>query len=172
MAALATYQTRLSLVSIPNRCKNRLLFGTPTRIVAGPANPPASVSSAYFAPGQIVGLDLWESNDYGTTYWRVFVFKALIPGSTGQTIPHVSPAVHVLLDVQGAQRAKLLLKWLMRMQLTTDILDWPAARFEAASFRFNSLPIQRLGEYVARIGPADCMATKASRRHRPSSVQA
>ena len=56
---------------------------------------------SYFKPGEIFCLDLFNRNEYGSTYWSLYVLRSLQPGVKGEVVPRVSPAVQVLIEAKG-----------------------------------------------------------------------
>jgi hypothetical protein len=126
----------------------RLLFGLPFDVVAMDQPHPPGGRIAFFRPGDRFGLALWETNDFGTTHWRVLVCRTLRAGETGMRVPQVRPGAHVLLDVKGATRAKAALYWLRPYVESGDALALPEARFVETEFRINNTPLPRLKAYV------------------------
>jgi Protein of unknown function (DUF2840) len=126
----------------------RLLFGQPFDVVAMDQPHPPGGRIAFFRPGDRFGLALWEANDFGTTHWRVLVCRALRACQTGTRVPQVRPGAVVLLDIEGATRAKAALYWLRPYIESGDALALPDARFIEADFRLNNTPLTRLKAYA------------------------
>jgi len=126
----------------------RLLFGAPFDVVDMDAPRPPGGRIAFFRPGERFGLVLWELNDVGTTHWRVLVCRALRAGETGARVPQVQPGAAVLLDVEGATRARAAMVWLRPYIESGEALAVPEVRFIEADFRLNNTPLVRLKAYV------------------------
>jgi hypothetical protein len=126
----------------------RLLFGAPFDLIDMDHPRPPGGRIAFFRPGERFGLALWEANDYGTTQWRVLVCRALRAGDTGSRVPQVHPGAVVLLDVEGATRAKAALYWLRPYIESGEALALPEARFVEADFRLENTPLVRLKAYT------------------------
>lgn len=139
--------TEVQLEYRSNR-RYRLLFGAPFDVIAmdHPASPGGRI--AFFRPGGRFGLALWEANDFGTTRWRVLVCRALGIGEAGSRVPQVKPGAHVLLDVEGATRAKAALYWLRPYIEAGDALALSEARLIEADFSLNNTPLARLKAYA------------------------
>ncbi len=139
--------TEVALEYRSNR-RYRLLFGVPFDVIAMDQPAPPGGRIAFFRPGDRFGLALWEANDFGTTAWRVLVCRALAAGEAGSRVPQIKPGAHVLLDVEGATRAKAALQWLRRYIETGDALALPEARFIEVDFRLRNMPLARLKAYA------------------------
>jgi hypothetical protein len=129
----------------------RLLFGLPFDVVSMDHPHPPGGRIAFFRPGDRFGLALWEANDFGTTHWRVLVCRALAADEPGVRVPQVRPGAHVLLDVEGATRAKAALHWLAPYVEEGDALALPEERFREAEFRLKNTPLARLKAYTEAI---------------------
>ncbi|MFC6842360.1 DUF2840 domain-containing protein [Xanthomonas theicola] len=127
-------------------CNVRLLYGNAMRIDTLAAHAGHTRQRAYFGPGAVFGLDLWERNGYGTTAWRVIVARTVQPGQPARRMPCVRPGAYPLLDVQGATRARAALRWL------ADHGDALAAIAEhdylLAQAHFARAPLARLRAYL------------------------
>jgi hypothetical protein len=126
----------------------RLLFGLPFDVIAMDHPAPPGGRIAFFRPGDRFGLALWEANDFGTTQWRVLVCRALGASEAGKRMPQVRPGAHILLDVEGATRARAALQWLAPYVEAGDALSLPDERFAEADFRLNNTPLARLKAYA------------------------
>lgn len=126
----------------------RLLFGQPFDVISMDHPHPPGGRIAFFRPGDRFGLALWEANDFGTTHWRVLVCRALAGGETGVRVPQVRPGAHILLDVEGATRAKAALHWLAPYVEAGDALSLPEERFCETGFRLKNTPLARLKAYA------------------------
>ncbi|HEX3894812.1 MAG TPA: DUF2840 domain-containing protein [Rudaea sp.] len=126
----------------------RLLFGLPFDVIAmdQPHQPGGRI--AFFRPGDRFGLALWEANDYGTTHWRVLVCRALLAREAGERVPQVRPGAHVLLDVEGATRAKAALHWLSPYIQSGEAIALPDERYIETGFRLNTTPLARLKRFA------------------------
>ncbi len=122
----------------------RVLFGDPDASEVLNKTHGVTDGMLHFRPGSLFGLDLWDCNKYGTTRWRVIVARTIGPGEVCHLIPQVQPGALILMDVKGAYRARAAINWLMRMQLTADILAVPDAVFEASNFFFNSMSLRKI----------------------------
>lgn len=126
----------------------RLLFGAPFDVIDMDAPRPPGGRIAFFRPGDRFGLVLWDLNDVGTTHWRVLVCRALRAGETGARLPQVQPGAALLLDVEGATRARAAMVWLRPYIDSGEALALPEARFIEADFRLKNTPLVRLKAYV------------------------
>ena len=95
-----------------------------------------------FAPGDRFGFDLWASNDYGSTRWRVVVCEALGAARIGDKVPDVRPFVSILADVAGAKRVQAFLAWLGAKD--DDLQKLSEGEWGRASLYFNRAPLVRL----------------------------
>ena len=131
------------------RVKNYWLpFGKPVKTELLYREPQRAMQRSYFKPRSLFCLDLWESNKYGTTKWRLIAARTLSPGEDGQTLPNATPAVSVLLDVKGKERSRAALKWLNGLSGQQDVTELPDAKFELAHLRFNSMTMKEVRQYV------------------------
>lgn len=64
----------------------------------------------YYARGSVFCYVRWQANDYGTRYWRVFILRTGDETSLIYSVPGINPGAEVLLDVEGASRAKRVLE--------------------------------------------------------------
>lgn len=126
----------------------RLLFGLPFDVIAMDHPAPPGGRIAFFQPGDRFGLALWEANDFGTTHWRVLVCRALRADEAGVRVPQVQPGACVLLDVEGATRAKAALQWLRPYIETGDALALPEARIVEIDFWLKNSLLARLKAYA------------------------
>jgi hypothetical protein len=139
--------TEVELEYRSNR-RYRLLFGAPFDVIAMDQPAPPGGRIAFFRPGDRFGLALWDANDFGTVSWRVLVCRALGFGESGVRVPQVRPGAHVLLDVEGATRAKAALYWLRPYIEAGEALALPEARFAEVDFRLKNMPLARLTVYA------------------------
>jgi len=129
--------TQVEIASYPEQFNYRILFGTPKKIThRSPGEN--KLSHAYFEPGQIFALDLWHSNEYGTTEWAVYVLQAARPNELIVQVPQVKPGAKVLLEAHGRQQAKAALKELADIQKRVDPTTLPPARFFLTDFRLKA----------------------------------
>ena len=63
-------------------------------------------------------------------------------------MPQVQPGAALLLDVEGATRARAALVWLRPYIDSGDALTLPEARFVEAGFRLKNTPLVRLKAYT------------------------
>jgi hypothetical protein len=148
--AASTGEVLLTEVHLEYRSNRRyrLLFGVPFDVIAMDYPAPPGGRIAFFRPGDRFGLALWEANDFGTTSWRVLVCRALSTSERGARVPQVRPGAHVLLDVEGATRAKAALHWLRPYIEAGDALALSENRFAEADFRLKNTPLARLKAYT------------------------
>jgi hypothetical protein len=139
--------TEVELEYRSNR-RYRLLFGAPFDVIAMDQPAPPGGRVAFFRPGDRFGLALWEANDFGTVAWRVLVCRALRSDEPGSRVPQVKPGAQVLLDVEGATRAKAALYWLRPYIEAGDALALPEARFAEVDFRLKNMPLVQLKVYA------------------------
>lgn len=105
-----------------------------------------------FAPNRVFGLVHWEGGQYGTTISRIWVLRALRPGEIGVTVPNVTPAVEILLD----------LKTWTKVQAVLTVID----AIEAAGLRPQSVAPDHWRHVGHRISVAQTPTVYDRRRHR------
>lgn len=152
------YLTRVELDYRQGVRNYRLLFGHPEYIVSKDHRYKVTNQLAFFKPGEIFGLDLWECNDFGTTRWSVYILQAAAPGDTVMRVPQVFPGAIVLLEAYGVERAKAVLAWLSNIELGSDPATLKPEQFLAADFRLKAAIPQRKRRY-SRIKAADNSST-------------
>ena len=132
--------TEVEILYREGRLNYRLLFGHPVKVVEKEfIYGRITRKQAFFRPGDIFALDLWERNSYGTTGWAVYVLQAIAPGELDAVkIPQVKPAVKVLLEAHGKSRARRALEYLREIQNRTDPATLPPARFLLTDFRLKA----------------------------------
>ncbi len=133
------YLTRVELDYRRERRNYRLLFGHPVDMVGKAFRFGVTNQVALFAPGALFGLDIWESNEYGTTRWTFYVLRAGAPGEVVNQVPQVHPGAIVLLEAQGVTRAKMTLQWLAELEKTLDPATLSMDTFSAIDFRLKSM---------------------------------
>jgi hypothetical protein len=127
------------------RLNYRLLFGRPIKWVEKEfCYGKLTRRVAYFRPGQIFALDLWERNQYGTTAWAVYVLQAAGPTELAVKVPQVTPAAKVLLEAIGAARAKEALRLLREIESRTDPTSVSPNRFLLTDFRLKCFSQKRI----------------------------
>ncbi len=107
-----------------------------------------------FAPGDRFGFDLWASNDYGSTRWRVVVCEALPAGEPGDVVPDVRPFVNVLADVSGARRVQAFMAWLQSKN--DDLQRLNAGEWGRVHLYSNRAPLVRLNGLQAGLLDSVC----------------
>lgn len=137
--------TEVELLYSEGHCNYRLLFGHPQKTVHKEfVCGKVTRKKAFFTPGDIFALDLWEQNDYGTRNWAVYVLQAVGPGEEAVLVPQVKPAAKVLLEARGKERAQHALRLLAEIEQRTDPTLLPPARFLLTDFRLNAMTIKEL----------------------------
>lgn len=91
---------------------HRIRFGTPEALV----KLDKYRSVATFSLGSIFGYIRWRANEYGTQDWRVYVLKAQSNGYVSE-VAGISPAVKVLVNVQGKPAVKRCLSALDELEI-------------------------------------------------------
>jgi len=133
--------TQVEILYQEGKLNYRLLFGHPRKLVEKEfVYGRITRKEAFFEPGDIFALDLWQRNQYGTTAWAVYVLQATVPGEKSAVkIPQVEPGARVLLEAHGQSRAKLALALLKEIEDRTDPATLPAIRFLLADLRLKAM---------------------------------
>ena len=143
------FLTRFEIRFEIKKCNHRLLFGRPIRIIEKEfIDGVRTQKIALFKPGDIFGIDLWEQNEYGTSYWAVYVLQAAAPGELALPIPQIQPAAKILLEARGKERAQRALKLLAEMEERTDPTNVSPNRFLLTDFRLKALSNTRYGRSI------------------------
>ena len=138
------YLTRFEILYQEGELNFRLLFGHPVKIEEKEfIHGCVTRKYVYFKPGDIFAIDLWQRNVYGTTAWAVFVLQAAGPGEQAVNVPQVKPAVNVLLEARGTERAKRALKLLKEIEDRTDPTTLTPNRFLLTDFRLKDFSSKR-----------------------------
>jgi hypothetical protein len=117
----------------------RLLFGKPVQIVNKEMIFGLRTKKiAFFKPGDIFALDLWERCEYGTKSWTVYVLQAAAIGEVAYPVPQVFPAAKILLEACGKSRAQKAIHELQEIQDRVDPTTLPPARFLLTDFRIKA----------------------------------
>jgi hypothetical protein len=125
--------TLLILKYEKDRRRHDLLFGDPVSF----REECGSVERhAFFAPGQLFGIEVWEANDYGTISWTIYVLRAVAPGETATPLRQVNPGAEILLSVRGKKKIRRAHAWLRSLSAANQSLsaidpDW------ASHYRFQ-----------------------------------
>lgn len=98
--------TYVSLAYVPKQLNIYLRFGDPLRTM--PLDRWWRV--AVFEPGRVFCRIWHESNDYGTTRWRLMVMQAGDGSDAMQQVIGVHPGVHLLLHVEGGDKVRSVLQ--------------------------------------------------------------
>ena len=128
----------------------RLLFGKAERTNVQEHRHGLTLETAYFAPGSIFALDLWDTNDYGTIQWEVFILEALAPddhpsdSTVIATVPQVNRPVAVLLHTKGAKRCRAALHWLRLVEAAGDPTARPRAYYQTRDLVLNGSKLNQL----------------------------
>lgn len=116
----------------------RLLFGVPLKVDTIELQHGTTKQHAYFKPGAVFALDLWDRNDYGTKEWRVYVLRAVWPGEVASRVPQVEPGAEVLLFGKGKNKVQKIMRWFKDVEKAGEILsELHPDRFRAAHARFT-----------------------------------
>lgn len=126
-------------------------YGKPVKEEVIFRTPEASKTRLYFAEGSLFVYDMWESNKYGSTAWRVIIARALGVGESGFIVPNITPAVNVLFDVTGKERSQLALAWLKKIAQNVNVLSLKNSFLEIENMRFTTLSIPELKAYVTKL---------------------
>jgi hypothetical protein len=63
-----------------------------------------------FAPDSVFAFVRWAASDYGTTLSRIHILRAVHPGESFSTVPHVDPGGESLLHLTGWPKVKKVLQ--------------------------------------------------------------
>ncbi len=138
--------TEVETLYVEGKLNYRLLFGHPVKVVEKEFTYAERTRRAvYFCPGDIFAIDLWQRNDYGTSAWAVYVLQAAAPGEIAFPVPQVKPAVKVLLEAVGVERARQALQLIAEIEERTDPTTLPPSRFLLTDFRLKACWRQRDG---------------------------
>ena len=148
MAGSPEYLTAVSLHFLEGERNYRLLFGNPVKITTKGQRYGETQETAFFRPGSIFAVDLWDRNKYGTRRWRVLILKAGNVGETVERVPQISPGAHKLLDTQGTFRCKLLLQWLRMVEAEGDPADRPPEFYIVRDHMLKGLPPRMLNTHM------------------------
>ena len=131
--------TRVELIYEEGVRNYRLLFGKPLRIINKETIYGVRTKKiAFFKPGDIFALDLWECGYYGTNSWAVYVLQAAAIGETAHPVPQVFPAAKILLEACGKSQAQKAIRELREIQDRVDPTTLPPARFLLTDFRIKA----------------------------------
>jgi len=89
--------TRVTLLYMPGQTNIWLRFGHP--LYERHLEPMRK--QLYFRADALFGRVHWESNDYGTTCWRLQVLRTVHVGAMASRIAGVEPGAEIILDVSG-----------------------------------------------------------------------
>jgi len=142
------YQTAVALHYLEGRRNYRLLFGHPANLATEDHRYGETHDIAYFRPGSIFAVDLWDRNEYGTTRWRVYILKAGTVGEVVDRVPQVRPGAHILLRVEGTKRCKLLMQWLRLVEEEGDPALRPADFYTVRDHMIKGLRPSLLNPYM------------------------
>lgn len=82
----------------------------------------------YYSCGAVFGYIRWETNEYGTKNWRLFVLRGGDPSIAVCHIPGITPGAEVLLDVSGKTRVHRLFEAIDLIELDgielSDVAPW------------------------------------------------
>jgi hypothetical protein len=130
------YLTEVESLYIEGKLNYRLIFGHPLKVVEREFTyGKCTRTSAYFKPGDIFGLDLWQR--------AVYVLQAAKPGDTALTVPQVRPAAIVLLEAVGVNRARQALRVIAEIEERVDPPTLLAERYLLTDFRLKACARQR-----------------------------
>lgn len=141
------YLTTAALHYLDGRRNYRLLFGNPVNLVTEDYRYGETHDVAYFRPGSIFAVDLWDRNEYGTMRWRVYILKAGAVGEVVDAVPQIQPGAHILLHVKGTRRCKLLMQWLRLVEAEGDPAARPADFYTVRHHIIDGSPERRLSPY-------------------------
>lgn len=97
-----------------------------------------------YSPGQLFALDLWETNEYGTVSWLVYICRAAAAGEVARRVPQVDPGAIVLMEAAGVKQCRAVFAWLADLQAEGDPSTLDPAFFEARDFLLKGTPPSRL----------------------------
>jgi hypothetical protein len=78
-----------------------------------------------FAPGSIFAFMRWASNDHGTTLSRIDILRAVAPGESFSTVPHVNPGGESLLHLSDWRRSRRRFRRSMPSRRSASIRQTP-----------------------------------------------
>jgi hypothetical protein len=133
------FLTRVETLFLEGRCNYRLIFGHPLKVVQQEFEfNRITRKHAFFKPGDIFALDLWDRNAYGTTKWAVYVLQAAGPDEASVPVPQVEPAAKVLVEAVGKEHAQVALRVLKEIEERTDPTTLSPNRFLLTDFRIKA----------------------------------
>ncbi|MEI7669782.1 MAG: DUF2840 domain-containing protein, partial [Pseudomonadota bacterium] len=141
---MTNYLTCIESIFEERQCNYWVVYGNPSHSEVIYRQPNRSRSKQYFTSGSLFVFDMWETNKFGSTAWRVIIGRALAVGESGFIVKNITPAVNILLDVTGVERCKAVLNWLKLLSIDNDILALQDAKFENANLRFNALSLKEI----------------------------
>lgn len=130
----------------------RLIFGRPVLVETHEKTFGYTRETAWFAPGSVFGLDLWEGalieNRAGERRTRtrargVFVLQALASGEAGSAVKRVQPGVRVLMYTRGVRRSQFMLAWLAELALRGNPANLDPSFFELKQLAVTTLVPER-----------------------------
>lgn len=92
-----TGRTSVDLTWIEGRIERWIRFGRITQETIHSR----SRSTVGFDPESVFAFVRWTSNDYGTVESRIDILRAVQPGASCSTVPHVTPGGEILLRLTG-----------------------------------------------------------------------
>lgn len=95
-----------------------------------------------FAPEARFAIDYWTRNEYGTTRWRVAICESKAAGEAVTPMPAIRPGVVLLVDIQGAARARAFLAWLAEQG--NHVGRFSHAELARIELHFQRMPLARL----------------------------
>lgn len=128
--------TRLIMLYQEKKKRCALVFGDPVlyREIGGPYFE----RHAFFAPGQLFAVELWEANRYGTLRWLLLVLRAVGPGERATVLPSVAPGAEILFCVQGRKKVRQGKRWLSSLaEGGTDLSRVDPDYYRASHFKFS-----------------------------------
>lgn len=148
MTVTPEYLTAVSLSFCEGQRNYRLLFGHPIKTVIDSHRFGETHETAYFRPGDIFAVDLWDRNKYGTRRWRILILQAGNVAETVERVPQVTPGARKLLETHGTFRCKLLLQWLRLVEAEGDPSARPTEFYIVRDHILKGLPPRMLNTHM------------------------
>ena len=77
-------------------------------------------AEAFFSPGQVFALKIYDRHRFGTTRWVLYVLKAPTKNEECTLIPNIMPGAIVLLRAKGKKLVSDTLAWISDLESEGD----------------------------------------------------
>lgn len=89
-----------------------LFFGTPVTLKKVDEKEGGTRTEAFFRPGSVFALEIWEANEWGTIKWHLYVLRAVAAFEKLNRIPEVLPGAQILFAAKGERQVREAKTWL------------------------------------------------------------